>query len=194
MFDVIQYPHPVLKEKSSVIETIDNDIINQAKNMVDAMYKDSGIGLAANQVAIANRLFVMDVPDGVWRYDGEKKGVLKIEAGYRSGERAEDIQANPKIVINPEIVKKSEARSVYEEGCLSLPGHYAEVVRPAKITARYRTLNGETIEEEFEGLDSHCFQHELDHLDGVLFIDHISALKRNMIVKRMKKAAKGATL
>ncbi|MEM9469003.1 MAG: peptide deformylase [Pseudomonadota bacterium] len=187
LYDVIKMPDPVLKQVAQEVQTIDDSIKEQVKRMIATMYADSGIGLAANQVGLLNRVFVMDVPEGVWRFGPEKDGVLTIEAGYRSGEREEEIARKPMAMINPKVVWEAEQKSVYEEGCLSIPQQYADVVRPSSVRVEYLDEQGNNQEKLFEGLDAHCFLHELDHLDGTLFIDHISSLKRNMIIKRMKK-------
>ena len=184
-YDIIKTPDPVLKETSHVIENINGDIKTQAERMIETLDQAGGIGLAANQVGIANRLILIDVPEGCWRYGPEnQQGVLTIESAHR-----DEGEEKPNLItmINPEIVQVSEEKSVYFEGCLSIPEHYANVVRPAHITVRYQDLEGNTYETQFSGLDSHCVQHEIDHLNGILFIDHLSSLKRNMIVKKFKK-------
>ena len=191
LYDVVKVPDPVLKQKAQEVQTIDADIKTQVERMMASMYHDRGIGLAANQVGLLNRIFVMDLPKDSWRFGQEIDGILTIEAGCRSGDRDEEEDASdPIVMINPEIVWESEQRSVYEEGCLSIPQQYADVVRPASVRVSYLDTDGEKQEGLFEGLDGHCVQHELDHLNGVLFIDHISSLKRNMIMKRMKKLQK----
>ena len=191
-YEIVKIPDPVLKEISSVIENIDSDIQKQAERMIATMYVGAGIGLAANQVGIANRMFSMDVPDGIWSYGAEKNGILPVEAGYRSGEREGELMRNPRVMINPEVIWSSEQKSVYDEGCLSIPNQYAQIIRPAQVRVKFQDEKGETYEEEFEGLPSHCVQHEIDHLNGVLFIDYLSSLKRNMILKKMKKENKNA--
>ena len=189
-YEIIKVPDAVLKTESNAIEKIDTNIQDQIDRMTRTMYRDSGIGLAANQVNILNRIFVMDLPNGIWRYGEETNGIKQIEAGYKSGEREETLVRNPRAFINPEVVWASEDKSVYEEGCLSMPGQYGEVIRPAKVKVRFQNAKGATEIEEFEGLHSHCVQHEIDHLNGILFIDYLSSLKRNMILKRMKKLNK----
>lgn len=201
-YDIILIPDPVLKETAQPIETITADVKAQGEAMLAAMYEARGIGLAANQVGALNRMFVMDLDPESWVYEGEEKsGVLRIGSAYRSGNKEEDAaeeeaepKAFPKVFINPEIVWASEQRSVFEEGCLSIPQQYADVERPAKVRVRYIDLAGKTVEEEAEGLVSHCIQHEIDHLNGVLFIDYLSSLKRNMIVRKVEKAKKSGTL
>lgn len=190
MYEVIKVPNAVLKETAHAIEDINTDIKDQAERMVQTMYRDAGIGLAANQVNILNRMFVMDLPEKSWEYAGERGDVKIIEAGYRSGEREEELVKNPTVFINPEIVWESEQKSVYEEGCLSIPGQYAEVIRPCEVKVRFQNVEGTTEVKEYSGLHAHCVQHEIDHLNGVLFIDYLSSLKRNMILKRMKKLQK----
>ena len=187
LYDIIKVPDPVLKETAQVIESIDDAVKKQAEIMINTMYEGAGIGLAANQVNKLNRIFVMDLPEGVWQYGEEVDGVLTIEAGYKSGEREEEIMRQPRAFINPKVIWESEHKSVYEEGCLSMPYQYGEVIRPAQVRIEFQDLEGNTHEDLFEGLDSHCVQHEIDHLDGVLFIDYLSSLKRNMILRKMRK-------
>ena len=192
VYDIVRVPDPVLKETASAVENIDADIQKQIGRMINTMYAGAGIGLAANQVGLLNRVFVMDLPEGLWTHGPEVDGVLTIEAGYRSGERDEAPVRNPRAFINPEVIWTSEKKSVYDEGCLSIPGQYGEVIRPARCRVKFQNEKGESFEEEFDGLDSHCVQHEIDHLNGVLFIDYLSSLKRNMILRKMKKFNKDA--
>ena len=194
-YDIIIAPDPVLKTESKAVENVSQDIKSQIDMMVETMYDGNGIGLAANQVGITNRVFVMDVPLGIWEYKGEDRhGILKIGSAYKSGNRDEEPAPNPIHMVNPEIIWRSEERSVYDEGCLSLPGQYAKVERPAKVRIKYLDREGKEQEQEFAGLDSHCAQHELDHLDGILFVDHISRLKRNTILRKVEKAKKAQML
>ena len=190
LYHVVKVPDPVLKETANVIESINVDIKSQAERMINTMNAAAGIGLAANQVGILNRMFVMDLPEGLWRHGPEIDGVLTIDAGYRSGEKEENLIRQPRAFINPEVIWKSEQKSVYDEGCLSIPNQYGEVIRPAQVRVKFQDIEGQTHEELFDGLDSHCVQHEIDHLNGVLFIDYLSSLKRNMILRKMKKINK----
>lgn len=191
LYDVVKVPDPVLKQEAQEIQTIDQEVKDQVERMIATMYHDKGIGLAANQVGMLNRVFVMDLPKDCWRFGQEVGGILTIEAGYRSGEREDEEPArDPIAMINPKIIWESDQRSVYEEGCLSIPQQYADVIRPASVRVEYLDVEGQQQEGLFEGLEGHCVQHELDHLNGILFIDHISSLKRNMIMKRMKKLQK----
>lgn len=168
-YDIIKVPDPVLKAVAKDVENIDDALRKQLDKMLHTMYEAPGIGLAANQVGLLNRVLVMDV-----------------------AQREEPETRQPIFMINPQIIWKSEEPSVWEEGCLSIPGQYADVERPLQVRVKYLDYHGKPQEGIFEGLASHCVQHEIDHLNGVLFIDHISALKRNMILKRMRKLQKEA--
>lgn len=192
LYNIVKVPDPVLKETAQVVENIDSAVQTQVERMIATMYGDAGIGLAANQVNLLNRIFVMDLPEGMWQHGPEVNGVLTIQAGYRSGAREEELVKNPRAFINPEVVWTSEKKSIYDEGCLSIPNLYGEVIRPAQVCVKFQDEKGNTHEEEFDGLDSHCVQHEIDHLNGVLFIDYLSSLKRNMILRKMKKYNKDA--
>lgn len=162
---LIILPDPVLRQVSKPLETVDARVLKLADDMLETMYDAPGIGLAAIQVGEPLRLLVIDV--------------AKEEEGRK-----------PQVFINPEIIASSDTRSTYEEGCLSIPGYYAEVERPAEITVNYIDRGGKQQEMAAEGLLATCLQHEIDHLDGVLFIDHISRLKRDMVVKKFTKASK----
>lgn len=168
-FDIIKIPDPVLKQVAKEVQTVDDSIRAQLDRMLHTMYEAPGIGLAANQVGLLNRVIVMDV-----------------------AQREEADTRKPIFMVNPQIIWESEEPSTWEEGCLSIPGQYADVVRPLEVRVKYLDYHGKQQEGTFEGLSSHCVQHEIDHLNGVLFIDHISALKRNMILKKMKKLQKDA--
>ena len=162
---LIILPDPILRQVSSPIETIDSEVKTLADDMLETMYDAPGIGLAAIQIGVARRMLVLDVSK-----DGEDK--------------------KPLVFINPEVVASSDARSVYEEGCLSIPDYYAEVERPAVITVKHLDRDGKEQLTEADGLLATCLQHEIDHLNGVLFIDHISKLKREMVIRKFTKAAK----
>ncbi len=190
-YDVILHADPVLKQVANPIGDIDADIQAQAEKMMNTMYETRGIGLAANQVNILNRMFVMDVDPTCWKYKNEGDQILQIESVHREGE---DLTPNPLVMINPEIVKKSEQKSVYLEGCLSIPQQYAEVTRPAHVTVEYIDTDGNKQTWDASGLESHCVQHELDHLDGVLFIDYLSRLKRSTLIRKLEKFKKAEGL
>lgn len=158
-------PDPRLKEKSAPVKRVDGAIRKLIDDMLETMYAAPGIGLAAPQVGQLKRLIVVDV--------------AKDEA-----------PKDPHALINPELVWVSDEDSTYEEGCLSVPEHYADVTRPARIRVRYLDREGEIREMEAEGLLATVIQHEMDHLDGILFIDHLTSLKRNMILRKLLKARK----
>ncbi|MGG7517392.1 peptide deformylase [Allorhizobium undicola] len=162
---IIIIPDPLLRQVSQPIERVDEDLSRLIDDMFETMYDAPGIGLAAIQVAVPRRLLVIDVAR-----EGEPK--------------------QPLTFINPEIIHSSDARSTYEEGCLSIPDYYAEVERPAAITVRSLDREGKEQITEADGLLATCLQHEIDHLNGTLFIDHISKLKRDMVIKKFTKAAK----
>ena len=158
-------PDPVLRLVSKPVERVDASLLKLAEDMLETMYDAPGIGLAAIQVGEALRLLVIDLAK-----EGEPPA--------------------PQVFINPEVLESGDGRSVYEEGCLSIPDYYAEVERPAKVRVRHLDRDGKQHEVEADGLLATCLQHEIDHLNGVLFIDHISKLKRDMVVKKFKKLAK----
>jgi peptide deformylase len=162
---IIILPDPVLREKSTPIARVDDDVRALVADMFDTMYEAPGIGLAAVQVGITKRIVTIDLAR-----EGEDK--------------------QPMLFVNPEIVWSSDELSVYEEGCLSIPQYYEEVERPAKIRVRYQDEKGEARELEADGLLATCLQHEIDHLEGKLFIDYLSKLKRDRVVKKFQKQAK----
>jgi peptide deformylase len=169
--DIIILPDKQLRLVSKKIEKVTPDIRQLADDMFETMYAAPGIGLAAIQVAEPVRLITMDL-------------AKKNEEG--------EVNPQPRVFINPEILSSSEETSVYEEGCLSIPEYYEEVERPAKVRVRFTDLNGKVHEEDAEGLFATCIQHEIDHLNGVLFIDYLSKLKRDRVQKKFSKAAKRA--
>ena len=197
LYNIVLVPDAVLKEKSTPLEEVNDAVRSQIDRMFKTMYEAPGIGLAANQVGITNRIFVMDVPDDGWEY-GEKlsDGVLPVESVYRSGKDSEatEIRFNPLVMINPEILEESDTRSVFQEGCLSIPEQFVDIVRPAQVRVRYIDYDGKQQERVFEGLPSHCVQHEIDHLNGILFVDYLSSLKRNMMIKKVAKIKKQQTV
>lgn len=161
--EVLVAPDPRLKVKARKVETFDDEFRTLLDDMVETMYAAKGIGLAAPQIGVSLRAIVMDLA--------------------REGE-----DPAPRKFVNPEIVWASEEEVPCEEGCLSVPGQYAEVTRPERVRVRYRDENGVRHEIECDGLLAVCIQHEMDHLEGVLFVDHLSALKRNMMLRKVKKA------
>ena len=160
--EIITVPDPRLKQVSAPVEVVDDALRALMDDMLETMYAAPGIGLAAVQIGVMRRVVVMDLS--------------------REGE-----EPAPRHFVNPEVVWASEETAPYEEGCLSIPEVYDEVVRPSKVRVRYLNYQGEAMEEEAEGLYAVCFQHELDHVNGVLFIDHLSRLKRDRAVAKVKK-------
>lgn len=165
--EILTVPNPVLKQVSQPVAAVDDELRALMDDMLETMYAAPGIGLAAVQIGVPKRVIVMDLAR-----EGEDK--------------------SPRYYVNPEILWASEETAPYEEGCLSVPEYFDEVERPAKVKLRYLNYQGETVEEDAEGLFAVCIQHEMDHLDGVLFIDHLSRLKREQAVKKVKKQAKAA--
>jgi len=163
--EILTVPNPVLKQVSQPVAAVDGELRALMDDMLETMYDAPGIGLAAIQIGVPKRVIVMDLA------------------------REEEPKA-PRYFVNPEILWSSEEMQGYEEGCLSVPEYYDEVQRPSKVRLRYLNYQGETVEEEAEGLYAVCIQHEMDHLDGILFIDHLSRLKREQAVKKVKKLVK----
>lgn len=154
---------------SEPVPAVTDEIRTLIADMFETMYEAPGIGLAAVQVDVPIRLLVMDLGDG------------PEDAAGNPG-------PNPRVYINPEILDPSDEQSVYNEGCLSVPDHYADLERPARVRARWMDEHGVLHDEALDGLTSTCLQHEMDHLNGILFIDHLSRLKRDMVLKKIEKA------
>jgi peptide deformylase len=170
LLPIVEVPDPRLRQISTRVEKVDDEVRALVADMFETMYAAPGIGLAAVQVGVAKRILVIDLQ----------------EPAEEDGEPVRD----PRVFINPEIVTASEQEVPYTEGCLSVPDQYAEVDRPDRIRARWLDLDGKAREEEIEGLLATCLQHEMDHLEGILFIDHLSRLKREMILKKLAKQRK----
>ena len=186
LLKIITVPDPVLKTVAQPVARVDDTIRKRLEDMRDTMYDAPGIGLAANQVNVLQRLIVCNVQDGTWEYSGEEKnGVLRLES-----QRPAEEKNQPLLMANPVVIWESEQHSVYEEGCLSIPGQYADVERPASVRVKYLDIDNQEQEILAEGLLSHCVQHEIDHLNGVLFIDYLSSLKRNMMLRKVAKMIK----
>jgi peptide deformylase len=171
---IYETPDAMLRQISKPVETFDGKLKTLVADMFDTMYDAPGIGLAAVQVGEPIRLLVIDLQEP------EEEG----------GEPVRD----PRVFINPEILWHSDSEVPYTEGCLSVPEQYAEVMRPDRIKAKWQNEKGETFEKEIEGLIAVCLQHEMDHLNGVLFIDHLSRLKREMVLKKLAKWRKEQAL
>ena len=162
---ILTIPDPILREKSIPVEKVDKDIKNLMNDMLQTMYDAPGIGLAAIQIGVPKRVVVMDI----------SKDVDKKEPMY---------------FVNPKITWKSNVNATYEEGCLSIPNQFANIERPEKCNIKYLDYDGEEKEIKAEGLLATCIQHEIDHLNGILFIDYLSKLKKNIIIKKLSKNKK----
>jgi peptide deformylase len=167
---IYETPDPVLRQISKPVEVFDAALRALVADMFETMYQAPGIGLAAVQVGVPIRLLVIDLQEPEDRDDPESETVR-----------------DPRVFINPEILWHSDTEVPYTEGCLSVPEQYAEVMRPDKIRARWQDAKGKAYEEDIDGLLAVCLQHEMDHLNGVLFIDHLSRLKRDMVLKKLAK-------
>jgi peptide deformylase len=165
---IIIYPEPILRRTALSVERVDAGLTQLAADMLETMYGAPGVGLAAPQIGVSRRLFVMDAA------------------------RNEEPPA-PRIFLNPEIVAAGDETRVYEEGCLSIPEIFAEVERPAAVVVRYLSTDGEVREERLAGHEATVAQHEIDHLNGILFIDHLSRLKRDVLVRKFRKARRDET-
>ena len=165
---ILEAPDPRLRSISKPVDGVDDDLRALIADMLETMYDAPGIGLAAIQVGVPSRVLVIDLQE---EEDEEGKPIR-----------------NPRVFINPELFDPSEEYSVYSEGCLSVPDQYADVERPAIVHARWLDEKGSRHEERLEGLLATCLQHEMDHLEGILFIDHLSRLKRDMVLKKLEKA------
>ena len=160
---IVLHPDARLKKKSVEVENITDALIKLAEDMMETMYDAPGIGLAAPQIGVLERLIVMDCA------------------------KKEDEEPDPIIMVSPTIIASSEENSVYEEGCLSIPEHFAEITRPEFVQVEWIDLGGKQHSEEFNGLRSTCLQHEIDHLNGKLFIDYLGPMKRQLITRKMQK-------
>ena len=169
---IVEVPDPRLREISKPVETVDEEVRALVADMFETMYAAPGIGLAAIQIGVPQRVLVIDLQEP----ESEEEGAAIVR--------------DPRVFINPEIVEHSDDEQPYIEGCLSVPDQYAEVDRPDRIRARWLDLDGKPHDERIEGLLAVCLQHEMDHLEGVLFIDHLSRLKRDMILRKLAKQRK----
>ena len=171
---LITLPSPILRKISKPVEAVGDDERQLMDDMLDTLHAANGIGLAAIQIGVDQRIIVIDLG----REEEEKK------------EEEEKVKTRPFYFANPEIVWCSEEMAVYTEGCLSVPEFFDDVDRPARCRVRFLDYHGKQQEREFDGLLATCIQHEMDHLEGILFIDHLSRLKRDLILKKLKKAAR----
>ena len=172
LLPILEVPDPRLRLVSQPVDAVDDALRALIADMFDTMYDAPGIGLAAIQVGVPKRVIVMDLQEQV---DEEEKPIRE-----------------PRVFINPEILEPAEEHSIYTEGCLSVPDQFADVERPARCRVKWLDEKGDAHDEVFEGLLATCIQHEMDHLEGIVFIDHLSRLKRDMILKKLNKARKAA--
>jgi len=163
LIPILIHPDPRLKKVCEPVADISDEIRKLSEDMLETMYEAPGIGLAAPQIGVLSRLLVMDA------------------------QKDENATPKPMVMVNPEVIAESDLMNTYEEGCLSIPDQYAEVTRPREVTVRWLGLDGEEHEQDFDGLWATCVQHEIDHLNGKLFIDYLSAMKRQMITRKMQK-------
>ena len=189
--NIINLPDPLLRAVSKPVEHIDAELLGLLDDMLETMYDAPGIGLAGIQIGVPRRIVTIDIgdPDDE-EADADAQHAMADEATVEGRRKRKKRKPDPLFLINPKILAVAEERSVYEEGCLSIPEYYAEVERPASVTVSYLDRKGKEQILQAEGLMATCLQHEIDHLDGRLFIDHISRLKREMVIKKFTKAAK----
>ena len=162
---ILTEPNQILRKKSLPVDKVDEDLQKLMDDMAETMYAAPGIGLAAIQVGVPKRIIVLDIAQ-------------------------KDSPRNPMFFVNPEIIEKSENYSIYEEGCLSVPGQFAEIQRPDRCHIKYLDYHGNQKEVKARGMLATCMQHEMDHLEGILFIDYLSKLKKSMIIKKLSKQKK----
>jgi peptide deformylase len=174
---IIETPDVRLRQISVPVESVNDETRTLIADMFETMYAAHGIGLAAIQVGVAQRILVIDLQEGGDDHD------------HQCGEEGHvhEVHRQPRVFINPEIVESSEESNIYSEGCLSVPEQYADVERPLRVKAKWLDEHGVAHEEELDGLLSTCLQHEMDHLEGILFIDHLTRLKRDMLLKKLQK-------
>jgi len=166
MSEILLVPHPLLRQKSNIISRVTKEDINLSKKMIMIMKKVPGVGLAANQIGVLKQIIVVHIQD-------KQKKIEKIYT-----------------LFNPAIINYSKKKVIMEEGCLSLPQQFAEIERPQSITLRYTNEDNKIVEEKKEGLEARILQHEIDHLSGKLFVDYLSSLKRNILIKKVQKLKK----
>ena len=184
--EILEVPDPRLKTVSKPVETFDASLKTLVDDMFETMYAARGIGLAAIQVGEPLRVLVIDLQEPDPDADPEDCG------DHGCGHDHRPVKNDPRVFVNPEILDPSDDLNTYQEGCLSVPEIYADVDRPKACRVRWHDLDGNLHEERMEGLLATCIQHEMDHLDGILFIDHLSRLKRNMALKKLDKLRKAA--
>ena len=172
LLPIIETPDPILRQISTPVEEVTDELRKLIDDMFQTMYAAPGIGLAAIQVGVPQRILVIDLQEPA----SDEEGAPPVR--------------DPRVFINPEILEQAEEEQPYTEGCLSVPDQYADVERPVSIRAKWLDLDGVAHDERIEGLLAVCLQHEMDHLEGILFIDHLSRLKRDMILRKLAKQRK----
>ncbi len=180
---IVTFPNPLLKEVSNPVDKVDDNLRKFMEDMLQTMYNEKGVGLAAVQVGVLKRILVMDVE---YHIEEEECGGDHGH-GHHHHHHHEISNQSPIFLVNPEIITCSKEKSVYYEGCLSFPEVRADVTRPEKVKVKYLDYHGVEQIMEAEGLLATCVQHEIDHLNGITFVDHLSKLKKEMIVKKLKK-------
>ncbi len=185
--EILEVPDPRLKTVSTRVDTFDAELKTLVDDMFETMYDAPGIGLAAIQIGVPKRVLVIDLQE-------PDEDAEPVECSAHGGEAHthQPVKNDPRVFINPEILEPAEKLVTYQEGCLSVPEIYADVDRPATCRVRYQDLDGVTHEEDLDGLMATCIQHEMDHLEGILFIDHLSRLKKQMALKKLNKLRKAA--
>ncbi len=190
--EILEVPDPRLKIVSEPVkpEEFNDELKTLVADMFETMYDAPGIGLAAIQVGVPKRLLVIDLqePDT----DAEPEECDHDHGDGEGSHKHYPVKNNPRVFVNPEILDPAEDLATYQEGCLSVPEIYADIDRPATCRVRYQDVEGKTHEEDLDGLMATCIQHEMDHLEGILFIDHLSRLKRSMALKKLKKIRQAA--
>lgn len=187
--EIIEVPDPRLKTVSKPVEAFDGELKTLVEDMFETMYDANGIGLAAIQVGVPLRVLVIDLQEP----DPDAEPVeCHHDHGDGHAHTHQPIKNDPRVFVNPEILDPAEELNTYQEGCLSVPEIYADVDRPKACRVRWQDIEGNVHEEQMEGLMATCIQHEMDHLEGILFIDHLSRLKRSMALKKLEKLRKAA--
>ena len=185
--EILEVPDPRLKTVSTPVEIFDEDLKTLVADMFETMYAAHGIGLAAIQVGVPSRVLVIDLQP-----EDEDAEPEECTAHGGHSHTHQPLKKEPRVFVNPEILDPADEFNTYQEGCLSVPEIYADVDRPKACRVRWQDLDGQVHEEEMEGLLATCIQHEMDHLEGILFIDHLSRLKRQMALKKLQKLRQAA--
>ena len=196
--EIIEVPNPLLKTISAPVAEVDDDTRALMDDMLETMYDANGIGLAAIQIGVAQRIIVMDISQSYSEDEAANKADAEDENDEEAAEarRLRDLlkDEKPRFFVNPEIIWTAEETRNYQEGCLSVPGFYDDVARPAQCKVKFLDYDGQPQEIDCDGLLATCIQHEMDHLNGIVFLDHLSRLKRQMALKKLKKATQSASV